>query len=173
MGVAQAVKAPRAEPDDDHGDSEEGEEEILTVLEEVTRLNSTIDELLFLSRAEGRSITLDGTPHTIVGVLPRSFEFAPSKSSPLWVPLHPAGDLGARRSLRWFNVIARLAPGVSPELARAETPERDPAAECPRACGSEHARARRTQRQLQIHRRERRAVARSARARQRRSGAAL
>jgi putative ABC transport system permease protein len=68
----------------------------------------------------GTSIRLDGKPVTIVGVLPRNFEFAPSKSSPLWVPLHPAGDLGARRSLRWFNVIARLAPGVSPELARAE-----------------------------------------------------
>jgi signal transduction histidine kinase len=41
----------------------ENEEEILTVLEEVIRLNSTIDELLFLSRAEGRSITLELAPH--------------------------------------------------------------------------------------------------------------
>lgn len=68
----------------------------------------------------GTSIRLDGKPVTIVGILPRNFEFAPSKSAPLWVPLHPAGDLGARRSLRWFNAIARLAPGVSPERARAE-----------------------------------------------------
>src|ERR1700720_571679 len=65
----------------------------------------------------GTSIRLDGKPVTIVGILPRNFEFAPSKSAPLWVPLHPAGDLGARRSLRWFNAIARLAPGVSPERA--------------------------------------------------------
>jgi two-component system heavy metal sensor histidine kinase CusS len=47
----------------------EGEEEILTVLEEVTRLNSTIDELLFLSRAEGRSITLDLAPHDAAALL--------------------------------------------------------------------------------------------------------
>jgi putative ABC transport system permease protein len=68
----------------------------------------------------GTSLRLDGKPVTIVGVLPHHFEFAPSKSTPLWVPLHPAGDLGARRSLRWFSAIARLAPGVSPERARAE-----------------------------------------------------
>jgi signal transduction histidine kinase len=49
-----------------NGDSEE---EILTVLEEVTRLNSTIDELLFLSRAEAGSITLDLAPHDPAALL--------------------------------------------------------------------------------------------------------
>ncbi len=68
----------------------------------------------------GTSLRLDGKQVTIVGVLPRNFEFAPSRSAPLWVPLHAAGDLGTRRSLRWFNAIARLAPGVSAEQARAE-----------------------------------------------------
>ena len=47
----------------------ESEEEILTVLEEVTRLNSTIDELLFLSRAEGRGIILDLAPHDPAALL--------------------------------------------------------------------------------------------------------
>jgi signal transduction histidine kinase len=47
----------------------ESEEEIQTVLEEVTRLNSTVDELLFLSRAEGRSITLDVAPHDPAALL--------------------------------------------------------------------------------------------------------
>jgi putative ABC transport system permease protein len=68
----------------------------------------------------GTSVRLDGKQVNIVGVLPRNFEFAPSRSAPLWVPLHAAGDLGTRRSLRWFNAIARLAPGVSPEQASAE-----------------------------------------------------
>jgi putative ABC transport system permease protein len=68
----------------------------------------------------GTSIRLDGKQVTIVGILPRDFEFAPARSAPLWVPLHAAGDLSARRSLRWFSVIARLAPGVSPEQAQAE-----------------------------------------------------
>lgn len=68
----------------------------------------------------GRVIRLDGKPATIVGVLPREFEFAPVSDSPLWVPIHQDGDLITRRSLRWLNVIGRLAPGVSPDQARAE-----------------------------------------------------
>ncbi|MDE1923995.1 MAG: HAMP domain-containing protein, partial [Gammaproteobacteria bacterium] len=40
----------------------EGEEGMQTLLEELSRLTSTIDELLFLSRAEARSITIDLSP---------------------------------------------------------------------------------------------------------------
>jgi predicted permease len=69
----------------------------------------------------GRSFALDGKPVMIVGVLPREFEFAPSSiGTSLWVPLHPQGDLATRRSLRWLNVLARLAPGVSESQALAE-----------------------------------------------------
>ncbi len=70
-------------------------------------------------RAIGRTIQLDGKPVTIVGVLPRDFQFSPA-TNPLWVPLHPGPDLATRRSLRSLNVVARLAPGVSMEQARAE-----------------------------------------------------
>jgi putative ABC transport system permease protein len=68
----------------------------------------------------GRVIHLDGKPATIVGVLPRDFEFAPARSVPLWVPIHQGGDPLTRRSLRWLSVFGRLARGVSPDQARAE-----------------------------------------------------
>src|SRR5205807_2639895 len=68
----------------------------------------------------GRIVHLDGKPVTIVGVLPRDFEFAPARSSPLWVPIHQSGDPITRRSLRWLSVFGRLAPGVSPDQARGE-----------------------------------------------------
>jgi putative ABC transport system permease protein len=68
----------------------------------------------------GRTITLDNKPVTIVGVLPRSFQFAPSNDFPLWVPMHPSQDLLTRRNLRWMNVFARLAPGVTMAQAQAE-----------------------------------------------------
>ena len=68
----------------------------------------------------GRVIHLDGKPATIVGVLPRDFEFAPSTSVPLWVPIHQSGDPITRRSFRWLSVLGRLAPGVSPDQVRAE-----------------------------------------------------
>ena len=51
------------------GISQENEEELQTLLEEVTRLNGTIDELLFLSRAEARSITLKVEPHDPASLL--------------------------------------------------------------------------------------------------------
>jgi putative ABC transport system permease protein len=68
----------------------------------------------------GRIIHLDGKPATIIGVLPRSFEFGPANSAPLWVTIHQTGDLITRRSLHWLTAVGRLAPGVSPEQARAE-----------------------------------------------------
>jgi putative ABC transport system permease protein len=68
----------------------------------------------------GRTITLNNKPATIVGVLPRDFQFAPSLAYPLWVPMHATGDLVTRRSLRWMNVFGRLTPGVTMAQARAE-----------------------------------------------------
>jgi putative ABC transport system permease protein len=68
----------------------------------------------------GRVVHLDGKPATIVGVLPRNFEFAPANSAPLWVPIHQTGDPITRRSLRWLSVVGRIAPGVSPDQVRAE-----------------------------------------------------
>jgi predicted permease len=68
----------------------------------------------------GRTIHLDGKALTIVGVLPREFQFAPTNAFPIWVPMHVTGDLVTRRSLRWMHVVGRLAPGVNIEQARAE-----------------------------------------------------
>jgi putative ABC transport system permease protein len=68
----------------------------------------------------GRVIRLDGKPATIVGVLPRDFEFAPANSAPLWVPIHQTGDLITRRSLHWLRVVGRRAPGFSSAQVRAE-----------------------------------------------------
>ena len=68
----------------------------------------------------GRTIRLDNKPVTVVGVLPRDFEFAPEGSALLWVPLHINAYTAAARNARWLNVIGRLTPGVSLQQARAE-----------------------------------------------------
>ena len=67
----------------------------------------------------GRTIELDNKPATIVGVLPRDFQFVPG-NNPVWVPMHPGTDATTRRSLRWLSVIGRLAPGVGMKQAQAE-----------------------------------------------------
>ncbi|MGA9144089.1 MAG: ABC transporter permease [Candidatus Acidiferrales bacterium] len=68
----------------------------------------------------GRTIRLDNKPATVIGVLPREFQFAPAREAPLWVPLHLTPNPATRRSLRWMRAIGRLAPGVSLNQARAE-----------------------------------------------------
>jgi len=68
----------------------------------------------------GRVLRLDGKPVTVVGILPRDFEFGPAGVVPIWVPLHLNQYETTARGGRWLNVIARLAPGVSVEQARAE-----------------------------------------------------
>jgi predicted permease len=71
-------------------------------------------------RVVGRSVRLDSNSVTIVGVLPAGFEFAPRGNAQIWVPLHIAGDLATRRSLRWLSVIGRLARAATAAQARAE-----------------------------------------------------
>ncbi|HUH12677.1 MAG TPA: ABC transporter permease [Longimicrobiales bacterium] len=76
----------------------------------------------------GRSVRLNGTPFTVVGVAPRDFTGlqlgAPGE---VWVPMHALGLLGSdpgrleSRGSRWIDhLVGRLAPGASVERARTE-----------------------------------------------------
>ena len=70
------------------------------------------------ARVLGSAVNLDGAPYTVVGVLPRQFQFARAGAADAWVPIDRGADMRERRRTSWFNVIGRLAPGVS--LARAQ-----------------------------------------------------
>ena len=67
----------------------------------------------------GRLVTLDGTSRTIVGVMPRDFDF-PTPATQLWTPA--VVDLNNRIAL-WSSsrhIIGRLRPGATFPLADAE-----------------------------------------------------
>ena len=70
----------------------------------------------------GSSITINGNPYTVVGVMPQDFVTPkPDDRRPpeVWAPL--AADYNnANRRADFLNVIGRLKPGVSVEQARAE-----------------------------------------------------
>ncbi len=65
----------------------------------------------------GESITLDGAAYTIVGVLPREFEFAPRASAEFYVPLLDRQPCEQRRSCHNLFAVGRLRDGVTPKAA--------------------------------------------------------
>jgi len=67
--------------------------------------------------ALGRTISLDGRPYTIVGVLPPGFRFGPRADA--YVPFRPKPN-ELVRSVRGLNVVGRLRPGVSRAAAQEE-----------------------------------------------------
>ncbi len=72
----------------------------------------------------GKTIRLDATEYTVIGVMPKGFEFPIGTRQPteLWVPLTLAGDstFEQQRGGHFLRAVGRLAPGVTAEQARAE-----------------------------------------------------
>lgn len=68
----------------------------------------------------GKSIRLDGQPYQIIGVMPADFNF-PYPATQMWVPLSlaPADLASAERGDKWLQMLARVAPGMTPERADA------------------------------------------------------
>lgn len=66
----------------------------------------------------GRTLTFNGQPHTVVGVLPASFRFAPEVD--VWKPLAPNLAAGEGPGDIFLRAVGRLRPGVSLEQARTE-----------------------------------------------------
>ena len=63
----------------------------------------------------GRTLTVNGAPHTVVGVMPPKFAF-PNQVQ-LWIPQAPI-EYASPRSTRNLEVFARMKPGTSFEEAR-------------------------------------------------------
>ena len=66
----------------------------------------------------GRTVQLNGRPHTIVGVMAADFIFPPGAE--LWRPLALDGAVGLDRDGRYLQALARLRPAVTLDEARAE-----------------------------------------------------
>ena len=66
-----------------------------------------------------RAILLNGEKHTVVGVMPPSFQFF-AKDVRLWVPIALSPEDWANRGGHYLTVVARLKPGVSVPQAQAD-----------------------------------------------------
>jgi len=67
----------------------------------------------------GRSITLDGEPFAVIGVMPPSFAY-PSRETELWQALRFRADSFDDPSDTYLHVVGKLKPGATVEEARAE-----------------------------------------------------
>jgi putative ABC transport system permease protein len=71
----------------------------------------------------GKTIRLDATEYTVVGVMPSQFEFPiQAERTQLWVPLTLAGDstFAQGRGNHFLHVVGRLASGATVAQAQAE-----------------------------------------------------
>jgi len=66
----------------------------------------------------GRSIDLDGRPHTVVGVMPPDVEMP--MPTDVWVPLALTPVEQSRRDILTLRVVGRLKPGSTLDAAKAE-----------------------------------------------------
>ena len=67
----------------------------------------------------GEAVTLSGIPHTIVGVLPSDFQFAPRGNAEFWTTLHADDHCSKSRGCHNFDGIGRLKDGVTVAMALA------------------------------------------------------
>lgn len=68
----------------------------------------------------GQTISLDGKPTTIIGILPQDFHFAPRGTAEFWTTTHEHSNCEKRRSCHNLFGVARLKEGVSVKAALAE-----------------------------------------------------
>ena len=70
--------------------------------------------------AIGKVVHLDGTPYSIVGVMPAGFRYPIGVPNLVYTPLHLSTDQITSRYTHWLDMIGRLKPGVTLAQARAD-----------------------------------------------------
>jgi macrolide transport system ATP-binding/permease protein len=68
----------------------------------------------------GQTVDLDNNGYTIIGVLPRTFSFAPGGNAEFWVPINDLSPHEHSRTFYNFGGIGRLRDGVTIQSAQAE-----------------------------------------------------
>ena len=109
LGVRPAVGRPFS--DDDFV---VGKNHVLVISDALWRSNFGADPGVL-----GRSISMDGEPNTIIGVMPASFRFDGDKIR-YWKPFAFDSSMAAVRGAHFIRVMARLRAGVSLAQAQSE-----------------------------------------------------
>jgi putative ABC transport system permease protein len=68
----------------------------------------------------GTSVRVDGTPSTVIGVMPAGFRYPLSVTDALYRPMHLAATRIATRGQHFLPTIGRLKPGITQAQAQAD-----------------------------------------------------
>jgi len=93
-------------------DDQVGAEPVVVISDDVWRRRYNGDAAII-----GRAVSVNGRPHTIVGVMPPGFRFPENQR--VWIPLGPLAAADPRTNRSLF-VFARMKPGVDLARARAD-----------------------------------------------------
>jgi putative ABC transport system permease protein len=93
-----------------------GRDQVAVVGEDLWRTRFGADPSLV-----GRVVQLDGRPHTVIGIMPRAFDFPPGgNATDVWVLFHPDEDMANARGAHFLAVVGRFKDGFSQEQATAQ-----------------------------------------------------
>jgi putative ABC transport system permease protein len=68
----------------------------------------------------GQTLTLDGQPHTVIGILPDKLRFPTGAWMDVYLPFVPADNRANNRGSHFLSVLARLRPGTTLQTANTE-----------------------------------------------------
>jgi predicted permease len=68
----------------------------------------------------GQKVKLDGSPYTVIGVMPAGFRYPISRTNGVYIPLHLTKQMHDNRGNHFMPTIARLKPGVTLQQGQAD-----------------------------------------------------
>ncbi|MGD0891491.1 MAG: ABC transporter permease [Terracidiphilus sp.] len=97
------------------GEDQPGKDNVVVLSHEVWQSS-------FGGRADmvGKDVQLDGTPYTVIGVMPAGFRFPMEAHEAVYTPLHMNPAWAKARGMHWMRTVGRVKQGVSNEQARTD-----------------------------------------------------
>ena len=68
----------------------------------------------------GKVVHLDGSPYTVVGVMPSGFRYPLYAQQAIYTPLHAPASWRTARGFHWMRTVGRMKAGVTLEQAQAD-----------------------------------------------------
>jgi len=97
------------------GEDQPGKDNVAVLSYEVWKANFNGDASIV-----GKAVRLDGSPYTIVGVMPAGFRYPLYSRQAIYTPLHAPESWRKARGFHWMRTVGLIQPSVSIQQAQAD-----------------------------------------------------